>query len=101
MPKVTTSDIIQALENTRTNIKILMAYGDGKIKRELGIRGDYKKYLDVSFRSLMENAFYLVVSMNVINRHPIVKLIFERQAKKLDAAMGLANQIKDGDEPKQ
>lgn len=94
MQKLTTADVLKEVENGRYVIRVLMAYGDGGIKRKLGLMGDYRKHLDAAAKVVADDSFYLAVAMGLIN-HPgfpfsgwLLSRRFKKQVKRFNESLG-------------
>lgn len=93
MQRVNEADVIKELEAARHNVRVLMAYGDGGMKRKLGIMGEYRKHREAAAKAVIDNAWYLAILLDVVG-HPGVPLLgryltwlFKRRQKAIDVTV--------------
>jgi len=76
------ADVARIVDSANTNVEILKAAGDGARKRNLKIKGDYKRYLKAAERQVVENSVLLAIALSVMG--PITRSKFERSVRKID-----------------
>jgi hypothetical protein len=65
-------------------IQVLLANGDGSLKRKLHLYGDYKEHRKSAVSSVYDDAFYLTVAVCMINSSWILRRRFQKLVKKVD-----------------
>lgn len=80
--RLTVNDVARIVDSANTNVEILKAAGNGAKKRELKIRGDYKRYLEAATVQVVENAVLLAVAMESMG--PFTRARFERRVREVD-----------------
>ena len=76
-----------AIEAKKMSCQVLLASGDGAIKRRLGIMGDYKKHREKAMHAILEDAFYLVAAARILNGSWFLRWRYQRLLKKADKVM--------------
>lgn len=100
MNRLDVARVLSVVGEARREAWILMGHGDGKIKRQLGLVGEYKKHKEKAFGSVVDNALYLSIALDVIE-HPVLplgwflKMLLKGRMKKFDRELDAAFVPKD------
>lgn len=86
--RVNAVQILDEVERAKYVVNVLMAHGDGGLKRKLNILGDYGKHRDEAAAAVIDNAFFLAVALSTMG--PLGKLRFSRRVKELDKVLAKA-----------
>lgn len=76
--------MVTEFQNRERLVQILMAHGDGSIKRRLGLYGDYKKHRQAAITAIYDDAFYLTIAVSLIDASPILRWKYRRLVAKVD-----------------
>ena len=88
MKKDTLADELEyAIEAKKMSCQVLLASGDGAIKRRLGIMGDYKKHREKAMHAILEDAFYLVAAARILNSSWLLRWRYQRLLAKAEVVM--------------
>ena len=89
----TPRQVATEIDNARFMCQILMAHGDGGMKRKLGMMGEYGKHRDNAAKAMIDNAFAVCVGLDVI-KNPGIPFIsgilwrrFKKRQKELSAGL--------------
>jgi hypothetical protein len=89
--KISDARVLEEVERARHNVRVLIAHGDGGLKRRLGLMGDYSKHRDAAAKAVIDNAFYLSVALEVMDAPwPLGALLarrFKARAVALDRSL--------------
>jgi hypothetical protein len=90
MVKLTAADVLREVEDARYQARVLMANGDGAIKRQMGLVGDYRKHCNSAHRAIVDNAFYLTIAVYLIERSWFMSRKFKNIVKEMHKQMDMA-----------
>lgn len=86
--RVNAVQVLDEVERAKYVVNVLMAHGDGGLKRKLNIQGDYPKQRDQAAAAVIDNAFFLSVALSSMGW--LGKLKFSRRVKELDRVLAKA-----------
>lgn len=83
-PEKIAENIVTEFTAKERVIQVLLANGDGSLKRKLHLYGDYKEHRKSAVSSVYDDAFYLTVAVCMINSSWILRRRFQKLVKKVD-----------------
>jgi hypothetical protein len=64
---LTKVQVLEEVEAARQNVRILMAHGDGEMKRRMNLMGKYPNARDAAAKAVIDNAFLLAMATEALN----------------------------------
>lgn len=85
---INTVQVMDEVQKAQYTVQVLMAHGDGELKRRLNLVGDYKEHRREAARAVTDNAFYLAIALSTMGW--LSRLRFARRVREVNEEMGRA-----------